>query len=88
VRLAGLDQVQRSFPSAASRTVFADSGHNQAMSRDAKIMLMRHGITNLLEFDTAKFNQFIALLTMQVVVLRITVVVFVDSSPSQGHLSQ
>jgi hypothetical protein len=60
----GLDQVQRSLASAATRTIFADSRHNQAVAGDAKIVLKRHGIANLPKFVTAKLNQLIALLTM------------------------
>jgi len=54
----------------------------------AKGMFAGHGIANSVQVGTLKFDQLIADRAMQVIVLGVAIVVFVDGSAAEGHAAQ
>src|SRR5262245_47074598 len=64
----------------------ADAGDNQPVTGDAKVVLAGYGVTDFLQFVARKFDQLVAHLTIQMVVLRIAVVVLVNGPATEGHL--
>ena len=84
-----LDQIERRLTSVAfSAAVAADAGDDEPVAGDAEIVLSRHGIAKIGERFAAEFDQLVANLAVQMVMLRITVVVLVNGPAAERHLSQ
>jgi len=66
----------------------ADAGDDQAVPGDEEPVLAGHGITNLLQLLAVEFDQLVALLAMQVVMLRVAIVMLKDPPAAQIHTPQ
>ena len=84
--LPALDQVLRPLATTLAATFLANPRNDQTVPGHSKSVLASHSFAKFLEFFAAKFDQLVALLTEEVVVLWVAVVVFVDGSPTKCHL--
>ena len=87
--VATLNQINRSTLALPQllETVCADSGDNQPMAVDLELVVFGHFFAQFGERIAAKLEQLPALLAMQMVVLRIAVIVFVDGSARDAELA-
>src|SRR3954452_19891 len=87
--MRSLDEVERRLPSVPlAAAVVAYAGDDQAVAGDAEIVFLGDGIAERLQFFAAELDELIADLTVEVVVLRVTVVVFVDGPAAEGHFAE
>jgi hypothetical protein len=82
------DQIQRARASFGPVALLADAMDDQPVSEHSEMMFASHGVADLLEIVAAELDQLVAFLAMQVIVLRVTVVVFVDFASLEIHLTQ
>lgn len=68
--------------------IVADAEDDEAVAVDAELVFAGHRIANLPNLVAVKFDQFVALLAVQVIVLRIAVVVLVDGTAVERHFAQ
>lgn len=84
----GSDQIKWPLSTTHLRACFADAGDDQSMASHSEVVLGGHGIAERLQVLVLELDQLFALLTKQVVVLRVPVVMLVDSSAIERHLPQ
>ncbi len=68
--------------------VVADAGDDEAVAGDAEVVFAADGVAEGLQFFAAELDELVADLAVEVVVLRVAVVVFVDGSAAEGHLAK
>ena len=68
--------------------VSADSADDQAMARDAKLMIASDQLPEVHQFVALEFNQLLAMRAIQVIMFRIAIIVFVDGSSGKFKLAQ
>ena len=68
--------------------VVADAGDDQAVAGDAEVVLLGYGVADVRQFFAAEFDQLVAHLAVEMVVLRVAVVVLVNGPAAERHLPQ
>ena len=68
--------------------VVANAGDDEAVARNAEVVFLGDGVAEDLQFFAAELDELVADLAVEVVVLRIAVVVLVDGSAAERHLSE
>ena len=68
--------------------VAADAGNDQTMTGNTELVLAAELVAKLLELLVLKFEQFVALGAMEVIVLRIAVVMLIDRAAIEDKLAQ
>jgi len=58
------------------------------MALSSKVVLIGHGFANAVEFSTGKLNQYVTGIAVEVIVLWIAIVVFVNGSTGEVHFFQ
>jgi hypothetical protein len=84
-----LNQVMRGLlPVSLAATFKANTRDGEAVTRHAEVVLPGNRISNSSQFLAVKFDQLAADLAVQMIVLRISVIVFINGSTFEVHLSQ
>ena len=66
----------------------ANAGHNESMTRDAKILFEGHRIPNLLNLLAVKLDQPVADLTVEMIMLGIAVVMLKYRPAGETHFTE
>jgi len=85
--LAALHEIEGA-RAALADAAGADAADDQAMAAHAKAMRSGHGVADLDDLIAVELEQLLALLAVEMIVLRIAVVMLIDSPPVEIHLSQ
>ena len=67
--------------------VGTDPGDNEPVAGDAEAVVASHAVPQVHQLVALKFNQALALFAVQVIVLRVTLVVFVHIAPANLELA-
>src|SRR5688572_16461747 len=68
--------------------IVAHARDDQAMAGNAEVVLAGHGVADVLQLLAAEFDELVANLAVQVIVLRVAVIVLVHRPAAERHLPQ
>ena len=83
-----LHQIQLPLPRLRQSAIQTDAAHDKAVVRHAELVFAGHGFAQCNQLVALEFDQLVAPGAVQVIVLGVTVVVFVDGAAVERHLAQ
>jgi len=66
----------------------ADALHDEAMAGDTKPVFSGYRVANFRQFIAAKFDQVVAALAVEMIVLGVAIVMLIDAPTLQAHLAE